>query len=120
MWRALLEGAVEVDLADLAAQRRLGELRDREHVVGDAVRGAFGVEHLEVEHAVDLHLDVVARDADLRGDVGGGFLQRVAIADDVDERNEDVETGAERGVEAAQPLDDDRRSAAARRPRCGR
>ncbi len=39
--RALLEGAVEVDLADLAAQRRLRELGDGEHVVRDAVGGAL-------------------------------------------------------------------------------
>jgi len=56
--RALLERAVEVDLADLAAQRRLGQLADGEHVVHDAVRGPLGVQHLEVEHAVHVHLDV--------------------------------------------------------------
>ena len=36
---ALLEGAVEVDLADLAAQRGLGQLDDGEEVVRDAVGG---------------------------------------------------------------------------------
>jgi len=40
---ARLEGLVEVDLADLAPQRGLRELGDREQVVGDAVGGALGM-----------------------------------------------------------------------------
>ena len=69
MCGALLEGLVEIDLADLAAELRLAELADREHVVGDAVRRALRVQHFQVEHAVDADLHVVARDADLRRDV---------------------------------------------------
>jgi hypothetical protein len=104
----LLEGAVEVDLADLAPERGLRELADREKIVGDAVRRALGVHHLQVEHAVDVHLHVVLRDADLLRDVEGGLLQRVAVADRVDEREKDVEPGVERRAVAAEPLDDER------------
>ena len=35
------------------------------------------------------------------------LLQRVPVADDVDERDQDVEAGAERGVIAAEALDDE-------------
>ena len=104
---ALLERAVEVDLADLAAQRRLRELRDGEQVVLDAVGGALRVEDLEVEHAVDADLDVVAGDADLLRDVERRFLERVLVADDVDERHQDVEAGVERAGVPAEPLDDE-------------
>ena len=69
---ALLERAVELDLADLAAQRRLRELRDREGIVRDAVRRARGIHHLQIQHAVDADLHVVLRDADLLGDVDRG------------------------------------------------
>ena len=54
---------------------------DGEDVVGDAVRGALRVQHLEIQHAVHLHLHVVARDADLRRDIERHFLQRVLVAD---------------------------------------
>ena len=40
-----------------------------------------GFSTLQVEHAVDVHLHVVARDADLLRDVDRDFLQRVAVAD---------------------------------------
>ena len=73
--RALLERAVELDLADLAAQRGLRELDDREAVVGDAVGRALRVEHLQVQHAVDADLHVVARDADLLRDVDRLLLE---------------------------------------------
>ena len=43
-----------------------------------------------------LHLHVVARDADLRRDIERHLLQRVLVADDVDERHQDVEAGVER------------------------
>ena len=68
---ARLEGAVELDLADLAAQRGLRELRNGEAVIGDAVGGEMRIEHLHVEHRIDADLHVVARDADLLGDVEG-------------------------------------------------
>ena len=79
---------------------------DREEVVGDAVRRALGVQHLQVQHAVDADLHVVARDADLLGDVDRLLLERVPVADHVDERHQDVEAGVERAGELAQALDD--------------
>ena len=91
--RPLLEGAIELDLADLAAEVRLRELRDRIGVVGDAVRRAGGIEDFEVQDAVDRDLYVVARDADLLGNVERDFLQRMLVADGVEERHEDVEAG---------------------------
>ena len=106
--RALLEGAVELDLADLAAQRRLRELGDREEIVRHAVGGPLGIHHLQVEDAVDVHLDVVLRDADLLRDIEGILLERVAVADPVDEGEEDVEARVERGPVAAEPLDHER------------
>ncbi len=116
---AFLERAVQIDLAHLASQRGLRQLRDGEHVVRDAVGGALGVEHLEVQDAVHAHLDVVARDADLRGDVERLLLERVPVADDVDERHQDVEAGVERGAGSGPGAPRRTRSAAARRrPSC--
>ena len=103
---ALFERLVEVDLADLAAQRRLRQLRDGEDVVGDAVRRALRVEDLEIQDAVHAHLHVVARDADLRRDVDRRFLQRMPVADDVEERNQDVKPGMQHAGKPAEPLDD--------------
>jgi hypothetical protein len=87
-----LERPVEIDLPDLAAEVRLGELRDREQVVGHPVRRALGVHHLEVEDSVDADLDVVARDADLLRDVDRALLEGMLVADDVEEGEQDVES----------------------------
>ena len=83
---AALEGLVELHLADLAAQRRLRELRDREHVVRRAVGREPRVGHLEVDDPVHRELGVVLGDADLLGHVERHFLERVPVGDAVDER----------------------------------
>src|SRR6185312_14819368 len=88
---ALLERAIELHAADDAAQRRLGELRDREHVVRRAVRSKPRIGDLVVQDAVDLQLRVVLRDADLRRYVERRLAQIVAIRDAVEERNDEVE-----------------------------
>src|SRR6185503_3413360 len=103
---ALLERAVELDLADLAAQRRLRELRDRELVVRDAVRRARRIEDLHVQDAVDADLDVIPRDADLLRDVDRHLLQAVLVGDALHERREDVEPGLQRAAVFAPQLDD--------------
>src|SRR5207249_9851639 len=94
-----------VDLADLAAQRGLRELGDREQVVVDAVGGALGVQHLQIEHAVHVYLHVVPGDADLLRDFARVLLEGVPVADRVDEGEEDVKAGVQRGAVAAEPLD---------------
>jgi hypothetical protein len=101
---ALLERAIELDLADLAAQVGLRQLRDREGVVRDTVRRPCWIEDFEIEHSVHGDLNVVARDADLLGNVHGHFLERVLVTDRVEERPEDVEARLERGGILAQPL----------------
>src|SRR5581483_5084021 len=106
--RALLERPVELDLPDLAAERRLGELGDREEIVGHAVRGALRIHDLQVEDPVDVYLDVVLRDADLLRDIDRALLQRVPIADRIDERQEDVEPRVQRRAVAPEPFDDER------------
>ena len=105
---ALLERAVELDLADLAAQRRLRELRDREGIVRDAVRRARGIHHLQIQHAVDADLHVVLRDADLLGNVDRGLLQAVPVRDALDAGHEDVEARMQGLAVLAEPLDDER------------
>ena len=72
------------------------------------MRRAPGFKHLQIEHTVHPHLHVVARDADLRRDVDRLFLQRVAIADDIDERDEDVEAGLQHAGKSSETLDDER------------
>ena len=67
----LLEGLVQLDLADLATQRGLGELGDGEEVVANAVGRSCRVHDLKVENAVHPHLDVVRGDADLLLDIQG-------------------------------------------------
>jgi hypothetical protein len=104
---ARLECTVEVDLADLAAQRRLRELNDREAVVGDAVRSAAGIQHLQVQHAVDAHLDVVPGDADLFGDIERFLLERVPVRDALGERYQDVKARLDRAAESTERFDDE-------------
>ena len=105
---ALLERAVELHPADDAAQRRLRQLRDREHVVRRAIRREPRIGHLEIQDAVDLQLRVVLGDADLRRHVERRFAQVVPVRDAVEERDDEVESRREHRVEAAEPLDDPR------------
>ena len=92
---ALFEGAVEFDFADLAPEGGLSQLRDRKAIVADAVGGSLRIQHLGIENAVDADLYVVARDADLFGNIDGGFFQRVFVLHTVEERPQDVEPRAE-------------------------
>src|SRR6185369_11378610 len=105
---ALLERSVEIDLADLAAQRRLSELRNGEVVVRNAVRRARRVEHLQIQHAVDTDLHVVLRDADLLRNVDRTFLQVVLVGDVLHERHEDMEAGRQSAAVLPEQLDDER------------
>ncbi len=104
----LFEGAVELDLADLAAERRLRELDDREAVVGDAVGCLAGLQHLQIQHSVHADLHVVPGDADLLRDVHRLFLQVVLVGDALDERDEDMKARLDRAAVAAEILDDKR------------
>src|SRR5439155_25588406 len=78
---ALLECAVELHLADYAAQRRLRELRDRDPEIARPVRGEPGIGDLEIQNAVDLQLRIVLGDANLAGDIERDFAQVVLIRD---------------------------------------
>src|ERR1700730_14896745 len=66
------------------------------------------VEHLHVQNAVHTHLDVVARDADLLGDVDRDFLEAVPVGDLLDEGDENVKYGLQRAAVLAQILDHER------------
>src|SRR5678815_1083198 len=103
---AFFERPVEFNLADLTAQSGLRQLRDCEPVVTDPVRSALRIQDLEIEHAVDTHLDVIARDADLLWDIHRVFLQGMAVADGVHERDENVESRVKDAVVTAQTLHD--------------
>src|SRR6185503_13017794 len=103
---ALLKGAVEFDLAELAAQRGLRQLGDAEGIVADAVGCALGVQDFQVEHTVHRHLNVVAGDANLWRDVDGLLLERVLVANDVEKRDQDMKSRAQRAAILAQALDD--------------
>src|SRR5690606_40085584 len=108
---ARFEGAVQVDLADLATQRRLRELHDREAIVGDAIGRHARIEHLQVQHAVDADLHVVLRDADLLRNVERLLLEVVLVCDALEERYEDVKARLQSTAVAAEGLDDvDRKS----------
>jgi hypothetical protein len=102
---AALERLVELHLADLAAQGRLRELRDGEHVVGRPIAREPRIDHLVVDDPVHGELRVVARDADLLRDVERHFLQRMLVRDAVEERHDQVQARLEHAVELAQALD---------------
>jgi hypothetical protein len=68
--------------------------------------GELGVQHLQIQHAVDVDLHVVARDADLFRNFDRGFLQRALVGDPLDERHQDVEPRRQRLRVLAEPLDD--------------
>ena len=97
---------VELDLADLAAQRGLRELLDRELEIGDAVSGALGVDDFVVENAVNVDHHVVLRDAVLLGNRDRALAQIERRAHRIDKRHENLQAAEDRAIEASQPLDD--------------
>src|SRR5262249_46378280 len=103
---ARLERAIEIDLADLATERRLRELDDRELVARDAVRRLAGVQDLQIENAVDPDLHVVLGDADLLRDIDRVFLEAVLVGDALDEGQEDVNPRLQRAAVFAEIFDD--------------
>ena len=66
------------------------------------------IHHLHVEHCIDAHLHIIARDADLLGDVDGDFLQAMPVGDLLDEWNQDVKPGLQGAAVLAQVLHHER------------
>ena len=64
------------------------------------------IHHLHIQHRIDPHLNVVARDANLFGDVDRDFLEAVPVGHPLDERNQDVKAGLQCAAVLAQMLDD--------------
>ena len=97
---------IEIDLADFAAQCRLRQLRDRKHVVGNAVRRALRIKHLQIQHAVYGHLYIVARNACLLSNVGGQFFQTVLVPNALHNRNHDVKSRMQCAAVLTEALND--------------
>ncbi len=76
-------------------------------VVADTIAGEFRVDDLQVDDAIDDHLDVVFGHTGLAGDVDGFFFQCVLVGHFVNERNQDVEAGFEGFGVFAEALDDE-------------
>ena len=103
---ALREELVEDVLAEDAAQRRLRDLRGRDHEVLDLHDRPLGVDDPEVRDRVHAHGHVVLRDHFLRRDVEGHRAQ-VDPHHLVDDRDEQEEARAlRRRVQPAEPEDD--------------
>jgi hypothetical protein len=58
-----------------------------------------------IQHAVDLHLGVVAGNADLRFDIDRKFGQAMTIGDAIHERDDDTQAGLQCPVVFAEALD---------------
>ena len=83
--------------------------------IADAKAGDYATFEVEIiEHVPPprsrrkIPYRVVARDADLAGDVQRDLLERMAVGHPVDEGDDDVQARRQRGVVAPQALDDPR------------
>ena len=102
---AVFQQFIQVALAAFRAQRGLRQHGDGGEIIRGAIAGACGVGDLVIQHAIHLHLGVVARDTDLRRDVDGKLGETVAIGDAIHERDDDVQAGLQCPVVFAEPLD---------------
>ncbi len=103
---ALGEQLVEDVLPEHRPERRLRDLRRRDHVVLDLHDRGLRLDDPEVGDGVDAHRDVVLRDHLLRRDVERHRPQ-VDLHHPVDERDEEEEARALRlGEQPAEPEDD--------------
>lgn len=60
---------------------------------------------MKIDDTVNSQLRIVARDADLAGDIQGNFFQRMTVGDAVDKGNEDIEAGSQGAMETSEPFD---------------
>src|SRR5262245_28205209 len=108
------EQVVELDLAEHAAQGRLGDLRGRVEIILHGDAGAHRVDHSEVDHRAHLDRHVVARDDVLRRHVERDRLQ-AHLHDLIDDWHQDDEprpvalpARVQHGLRAATQTEDDR------------
>src|SRR6266545_1383144 len=85
---------VQLHLAEHAAQRGLGQLGRRVHVILDREEGLLGIDDAEEDDRVDLDRDVVTGDDVLGRHVGGHRAQADALPDLVDEGHQQDQAGA--------------------------
>lgn len=100
------QGPFEVHPADDVPQGGDGELLDGLDVTGDLVGRGAGVGHLVVDDGVDVHDQVVLGDHRLRRERHDLLTEVDAVADRVDERDDDVQAGVEGAGVAAEAFDD--------------
>ena len=98
------EHLVEIVLSEHRAQRGLREHVGRRHEILDLDDRALGIDDVEIEHRVDLHRDVVARDHVLARNFD--HLDAQIHPDHfLDERNQQHEAGALDALKAAERED---------------
>ncbi|ALM42496.1 RTX toxin [Streptomyces sp. FR-008] len=97
---------LQVHAADDVAEGGDGELLDGLDVAGHLVGGGPGVGHLVVDDGVDVDDQVVLGDDGLRGERHDLLAEVDAVADRVDEGDDDVEARVEGAGVAAEALDD--------------
>jgi CheY-like chemotaxis protein len=90
---ALGEQLVQIVLSEHRAQGGLGELAGGHLEFLDLDDRFFGVDHLEIEHRIDAHGDVVLGDQVLFGDIHGDHAQ-VDANELLDRRDDDDEPGS--------------------------
>ncbi len=100
------QGPLQVHAADDVPQGGDRELLDGLDVVRHLVGGGPGVGHLVVDDGVDVHHEVVLGDHRLGRERHDLLAEIDAVADAVDERDDDVQTGVQRPGVAAETLDD--------------
>ena len=64
------------------------------------------IEHLHVQDSIDSDLHVVARDADLLGDIQRDFLEAMPVGDPLEKRYQHIKPGMQRAAVLAQVFDD--------------
>ena len=101
---ALGKHVVELVLAEYRSQRRLRELAGRLENVGDPDDGLLGIDDAEVDHGVDLHRNVVARDHVLGRHVEDDDAQ-VDLDHLLDSREQDDEARALDALETTEEED---------------
>src|SRR5262245_49301932 len=103
---SFLEGAIKFDSANFTPKGGLCELGDSELIISYAIRGAFWVDDLVVQHSIDVHLHIVACDTDLFGNIESGFLERMAVTDSVNERGQNMKPWLKNSCVLTETLDD--------------
>ena len=103
----LFKGAFQIQGTNHRTGRGTRQLHGRIHIIDDAIGGFARVFDRQVDHTIDLQVNLILRKTILRRHIDSHFFQVDAIGNLIDERYDGVKAGFQRALIAAKTLNNE-------------